>query len=85
MIKINSRMADNRCDVLNDQCIRDLMYPFLMKLQQSKISISEMQHAFLKILRKHQSDRDFWDRRIKLCLEKKRIIFSGAKILEEKI
>ena len=71
MVKINSRMADNRCDVLNDQCVRDLMYPFLMKLQQSKISIGEMQHAFLKILRRHQSDRDFWDRRIKLCIEKK--------------
>ena len=47
-------------------------HPFLIELQRSAISISEMQHAFVKILRTHQRDVDFWDRRLKFCLDKKK-------------
>ncbi len=71
MVKINSRMSQKRCDVLHDQCVRESMYPFLKELQQSKISVNEMQCAFLENLRKHQSDYDFWAKKLKFCMDKK--------------
>ena len=71
MVKINSRMSEKRRDILNDARVRESMHPLLMRLEQSTISISQMQDAFLEILRMHQSDSDFWDSRLKLCSDKK--------------
>ena len=71
MVKINSRMSEKRCDILNDTRVRDSMHPLLIRLEQATISISQMQHAFLEILRTHQSDSGFWNSRLKLCLDKK--------------
>ena len=71
MVKINSRMSEKRRDILNDARVRESMHPLLMRLEQSTISVSHMQHAFLEILRTHQSDSGFWDSRLKLCSDKK--------------
>ena len=71
MVKINSRMSEKRCGILNDTRVRESMHPLLIRLEQATISIVQMQHAFLEILRTHQSDSGFWDSRLKLCLDKK--------------
>ena len=71
MVKINSRMSESRIDILNDKRVKESMHPFLIQLEQSTISIIEMQHAFLEILRTQQSDTDFWDSRLNFCLQKK--------------
>ena len=71
MVKINSRMSEKRCDILNDTRVRESMHPLLIRLEQAAISISQMQHAFLEILRTHQSDSGFWDSRLNFCLDKK--------------
>ena len=71
MVKINSRMSEKRNDVLNDKRFRDAMYPLLMQLEDSKISVTELQCSFLKILKKQKSDQYFWNDRCNYCLEKK--------------
>ena len=71
MVKINSRMSEKRNDVLNDKRFRDAMYPLLMQLEDSKISVNELQYSFLKILKKQKSDEYFWNERCNYCLEKK--------------
>ena len=71
MVKINSRMSEKRNDVLNDKRFRDAMYPLLMQLEDSKISVNELQCSFLKILKKQKNDEYFWNKRCNYCLEKK--------------
>ena len=54
-------MSEKRNDVLNDRRFRDAIYPLLMQLEDSTISVDELQCSFFKILKKQKSDQYFWD------------------------
>ncbi len=71
MVKINSRMGEQRQDILNDPWVRDEIHPFLELLKYTKISVEEFQLAVLEICTRFRTDKCFWSERLDICQTQK--------------